>query len=384
MRMIWASLILAAAVVTGPATGQSAGEAPQLETVVEGLEYPWSLAFLPDGRMLVTEKPGRLRIVTPDGEVSDPVNGVPAVLWSGQGGLLDVAISPDFATDGEVFLTWSAGEPYDNTLYLGRGRIEGEALSDFETLFEAAPHRRSNVHYGGRITFLPGGITGHRAGSHAPIPETLVLGIGDGFDFREQAQNPASHLGSFVRLTLDGEPMPSPFEGAAPGIFSIGHRNPQAVLYDAVDGVLYANEHGPRGGDEINILIEGRNYGWPIVSQGTDYTGALVTPFDTYDGMIEPLHAWTPSIAPAGMALYRGDMFPEWEGDLLVAALIAGDADTPSGHVRRVDLEAGEVVGEEILFGELEARIRDVRVAPDGAIWLLTDEADGRLVRVSR
>jgi len=384
MRMIWASLALVAAVMTGPAIGQSERRAPELDTVAEGLEYPWSLAFLPDGRMLVTEKPGRLRIVTPDGDLSTPVSGVPDVLWSGQGGLLDVALAPDFADNQEVYLTWSAGEPDDNTLYLGRGRFEGEALQDFEILFEAAPHRQSNVHYGGRISFLPGSITDHRADSHAPVPETLVLGIGDGFDFREQAQIPSSHLGSFVRLTLDGRPMPSPFEGAAPGVFSIGHRNPQAVLFDPVSGILYANEHGPRGGDEINVLIEGRNYGWPIVSEGTDYTGALVTPFEAYAGMAEPLHVWTPSIAPAGMALYRGNMFPEWEGDLLVAALIAGDADTPSGHVRRVDLQSGDVVGEAILFGELEARIRDVRVAPDGAVWLLTDEADGRLVRVSR
>ncbi len=384
MRMIWASLAVAASVMTGPAVGQSSGSAPDMETVVEGLEYPWSLAFLPDGRMLVTEKPGRLRVVTPQGDVSDPVSGVPAVLWSGQGGLLDVALSPDFADNRAVYLTWSAGEPNNNTLYLGRGRLEGESLQDLEILFEAVPQRRSNVHYGGRISFLPGNITDHRADSHAPVPETLVLGIGDGFDFREQAQIPSSHLGSFVRLTLDGVPMPSPFEGAAPGVFSIGHRNPQAVLFDPVSGILFANEHGPRGGDEINVLIEGRNYGWPIVSNGIDYTGALVTPFDTYEGMAEPLHVWTPSIAPAGMALYRGGMFPEWDGDLLVAALIAGDADTPSGHVRRVDLQGGEVVGEEVLFGELEARIRDVRVAPDGAIWLLTDEPEGRLVRVSR
>ncbi|WP_291841965.1 PQQ-dependent sugar dehydrogenase [Maricaulis sp.] len=377
MRAVLASLIMMS-LLAAPVPAQTR------ETVVEGLEYPWSLAFLPDGRMLVTEKPGRLRIVTPEGMVSDPVSGVPDVLWSGQGGLLDVALSPYFENDSEVYLTWSAGSPDDNTLYLGRGRLEGQGLAGFEILFEATPQRSSNVHYGGRIAFLPGDITDHRPGSHAPIPDTLVLGIGDGFDFREQAQNPATHLGSFVRLTLDGRPMDSPFEGAAPGVFSIGHRNPQAVLYDARTGTLYSNEHGPRGGDEINILEAGANYGWPIVSRGIDYTGALVTPFETYDGMREPIHAWVPSIAPAGMALYRGDMFPEWEGDLLVAALIAGDADTPSGHVRRVDLEDGDVVGEDILFGELEARIRDVRVAPDGAIWLLTDEAEGRLVRVAR
>ena len=167
-------------------------------------------------------------------------------------------------------------------------------------------------------------------------------------------------------------------------MFSIGHRNPQAVVYDAASETIYAHEHGPQGGDEINVLEPGANYGWPIASYGIDYTGALVAPFERYDGMVEPILAWVPSIAPSGMAIYHGDMFPEWEGDLLVSALIAGDADTPSGHVRRVDLEGGAVVGQDVWFGELGARIRDVRVGPDGAIWLLTDAADGQLVRVSR
>jgi len=377
-RIILAAALMSASLPVGQVAAQT------VETIAGGLEYPWSFAFLPDGRMLVTEKPGRLRVVAADGVLSDPVRGVPEVLWSGQGGLLDVALSPDFEADRQVYLTWSAGEADDNTLYLGRGQLEAGALAGFEILFEATPNRRSNVHYGGRIAFLPGAITDHRPDRQAYRPATLILGIGDGFDFREQAQNSATHFGSFVRLTLDGEPMPSPFEGAAPGVFSVGHRNPQAVVYDASTGTLYSNEHGPRGGDEINILVEGRNYGWPISSHGVDYTGALVTPFASYDGMAEPLHVWTPSIAPAGMAIYRGGMFSEWDGDLLVAALVPGDADTPSGHVRRVDLDGGRVDGEEILFGEIEARIRDVRVARDGAIWLLTDEAEGRLIRVSR
>lgn len=349
-------------------------QAQTLHTVADGLEYPWSVAFLPDGRMLVTEKPGRLRIVDEDGLVPETVAGVPDVFYSGQGGLLDVALSPDFDEDGRVYLTWTAGPERNNTLHLGAGRLTGQALEDFEILFTASPSRRTNVHYGGRIAFLP---------DEAETPATLILGIGDGFDYREQAQNPGSHFGSFVRLTLDGEPLASSFPDAAPGVYSIGHRNPQAVVYDAASGILYANEHGPRGGDEINILVEGRNYGWPIVSQGIDYTGALVTPFDAYEGMQDPLVNWTPSIAPAGMAIYRGDVFQDWEGDLLVAALIAGDAGTPSGHVRRVELEDGEVVGQTILFGGLEARIRDVRVAPDGTVWLLTDDENGQLIQVT-
>ncbi len=368
MRRLLLGLMMAVS-LTGTGLAQTA------VTVADGLEYPWSIAFLPDGRMLVTEKPGRLRIVDANGLAPEPVAGVPDVLHSGQGGLLDVALSPDFENDNRIYLTWTAGAERNNTLHLGAGRLDGHALEDFGILFTATPSRRTNVHYGGRIAFLPG---------DDEQPASLLLGIGEGFDFREQAQNPASHFGSFVRLTLDGEPFPSPFPDAAPGVFSIGHRNPQAVVHDPVSGRIYANEHGPRGGDEINLLVEGRNYGWPIVSQGIDYTGALVTPFEAYEGMQDPLLNWTPSIAPAGMAIYRGDVFPEWEGDLLVAALIAGDAGTPSGHVRRVDLEGGEVVGQSILFGELEARIRDVRVAPDGTVWLLTDDENGQLVRVTR
>ena len=374
-----AAVLLAASLPLAPASAQYTSE-----TVAGRLEYPWSMAFLPDGRILVTEKPGRLRIIENGVLDPEPVEGVPDVLHSGQGGLLDVALSPDFETSRMVYLTWTAGPRRDNTLHLGRGRLEGGALTGFETIFEATPRRRTDVHYGGRIAFLPGEITDHRPDGGGLVPPTLVLGIGDGFDFREEAQRPQTHFGSFVRLTLDGRPMPSPFDDANWGVMTIGHRNPQAVVYDARSGTLFSNEHGPRGGDEINILMAGENYGWPIVSEGVDYSGALVTPFEDYPGMRDPLHAWTPSIAPSGMSVYRGSMFPEWDGDLLVSALIPGDASVPSGHVRRVDMEGGQVAGEEILFGEFERRIRDVRVAPDGAIWLLTDEPDGAAIRISR
>ena len=362
-------LALAGLLLSAPASAQT------IETRISGFEYPWSLAFLPDGRMLVTEKPGRLRLIDEAGLVDAPVSGVPEVFYSGQGGLLDVAVSLEFQSDGLIYLSWSGGRAGDNTLYLGRGQLVGDALVDFEVLFEATPRRRTDVHYGGRIALIPAG-SGEAA--------SLLLGIGDGFDYREEAQNPASHFGSFVHLLLDGQPARSAMEHSAPGVISIGHRNPQAIVYDAENRVAWSHEHGPRGGDEINVIETSTNYGWPITSHGVDYTGALVTPFQTYAGMAEPLHVWTPSIAPAGMALYRGGMFPEWDGDLLVAALIPGDADTPSGHVRRVDLEDDQVIGEEILFGEIGARIRDVRAGPDGAVWLLTDEADGRLIRVSR
>lgn len=366
---MWRSFLAAAGfVVLGSAA--LAQSAYQVETVTGGLEYPWAVAELPNGDLLVTEQPGRLRLIE-DGALRDrPLNGVPDVFYSGQGGLMDLALHPDFAENGLVYLTWSDGNLADNTLKLGRGRLAADGLAEFETIFAADLNRSTNVHYGARLAFLADG--------------SLLLGIGDGWDFREQAQRPASHYGTYVHLADDGTPMPSRFAGAAAGVFSIGHRNPQAVVRDPETGIVYSHEHGPRGGDEVNILVEGANYGWPITSHGVDYTGAVVTPFETYPGMSEPLVYWTPSIAPAGMAVYRGEMFADWDGDLLVTALIPGDAGTVSGHLRRVDLDGREVVGQDILLGELEARLRDVRVASDGALWVLTDEADGRLVRVFR
>jgi len=361
----WVFAVLAASVLSTAGFAQ-----PRHETVVEGLEFPWSLAFLPDGRMLVTEKPGRLRVIDETGLRAEPVSGVPDVLYSGQGGLMDVVLHPDFATNQIIYLTWSEGEVRDNTLKLGRGRLDGMDLVGFEEIFAAQPRRNTNVHYGARLAFLP--------------DTTLLLGIGDGFDHREEAQRPQTHYGTYVHLNADGSAMDGPFADAAPGVYTIGHRNPQAIAVDPVSGIVYSNEHGPRGGDEINILVEGRNYGWPIATHGVDYTGALVSPYTSYPGMEEPLLYWVPSIAPSSMAVYHGALFPEWEGDLLVTALIRGDAETASGHLRRIDLEDGEVVGQDVLLGDVEARMRFVTVAPDGTIYLLTDEPEGQLIRLTR
>ena len=342
----------------------------RVETIASGLSDAWSIAFLPDGQALVTQKTGTLvRLDLTDGSTHN-IAGLPPVFVSGQGGLMDVVPHPDFTANRLVYLTWSRGTVRDNTLVLGRGRFQGDQLVDFEEIFVAEPSRSTNVHYGARLTFL--------------VDNTLLLAIGDAFDFREQAQRPQSHLGSIVHLQDDGTPVATVFEGGAPGVYSIGHRNPQAILRDPATDIIYSSEHGPRGGDEINIIEPGRNYGWPITTHGVDYSGAIVTPYQSYDGMTEPLLHWTPSIAPAGMAIYRGDMFPDWDGDLLIAALIAGDAGTSSGHVRRVDMEDGGVAGQEILLGDLGVRIRDVRVAPDGSIYVLTDREDGRVLRLVR
>ena len=361
----WIFALLAAAMLSPASLAQL-----RHETVTAGLEFPWSLAFLPDGRVLVTEKPGRLRLVENGVLRAEPVSGVPEVLFSGQGGLLDVVLHPDFASNHLVYLTWSEGSSRDNTLRLGRGRLEGDVLVDFEAIFTAQPRRDTDVHYGARLAFLP--------------DNSILLGIGDGFDYREEAQRAASHFGSYVHLREDGSPVASPFPDAAPGVYTIGHRNPQAITVDPVTGIVYSNEHGPRGGDEINILVEGRNYGWPVATYGVDYTGALVSPYTSYPGMEEPLLYWVPSIAPSSMTIYRGAMFAEWDGDLLVTALIRGDAEVASGHLRRVDLEDGAVVGQDVLLGDVEARMRFVTVAPDGSVYLLTDEPEGRLIRLYR
>ena len=371
-RILLASLAALLTAAPGAAQTETHSDLPagaQVESVVSGLEHPWGLAFLPDGDLLVTEKPGRLRWVREGALVETPVTGGPDVLYSGQGGLLDIALHPDFQTNRLVYLSWSAGEPRSNTLHLGRGRFEDGALTGFEEIFAAEPIRPTDVHYGARFAFLADG--------------TILLGIGDGFDFREEAQRPASHYGAYVHLTQDGAPASQAVEGGAPGVYTIGHRNPQAVAVDRDTGIVWSNEHGPQGGDEINILRPGANYGWPIASFGVNYTGALVTPFDHYEGMEDPVHYWVPSIAPAGMAVYRGEMFPEWDGDLLVAALIAGDADG-AGHVRRVDVEGETVRGEEVFLNQRGWRVRDVRVAPDGSIYILTDNGDDAIWRLSR
>lgn len=339
------------------------------EILASGLDYPWAVAELPDGDFLITEKSGALRWIE-DGVLRDaPVASVPAVTYSGQGGLLDIVLHPDYAENGWIYLTWSAGTQRDNTLKLGRGRFENGALVSFEEIFSAQPHRPTDVHYGGRLAFLDDG--------------SLLLGIGDGFDLREQAQVPGNHYGTFVRLADDGTPYAPEVEGGAPGVYSFGHRNPQAIVFDAASGTIYAHEHGPRGGDEINILEAGGNYGWPIVSRGIDYTGALVTPFQAYAGMIDPLHDWTPSIAPSAMVFYDAGLFDAWRGDLLVTALISGESDSVSGHLRRIDLEGGQVAGEYVLLGERGSRLRDVFVASDGSVLVLTDSEAGQLLRLT-
>jgi glucose/arabinose dehydrogenase len=350
-----------AALATG--IGSCHADVPyNLETVATGLETPWSVAFLPDGSYLVTELPGRLRHVSAVGKVSEALSGVPGVYFAGQGGLFDVVLHPDFASNRWVYLSYAEGVPKDNGTAIARGRLGESGLQDVEVVFRAPTRKDTPVHYGGRMAFLPDG--------------SLLLTTGDGFNYREAAQDVSSTLGKLLRMTDEGQPAAgNPFP-ESPYVYSYGHRNPQGLAV-AADGTIWLHEHGPRGGDEVNRIEPGVNYGWPAITFGLDYSGAIISPHTAWPGMAQPQHYWVPSIAPSGLAVYEGDMFPEWRGDLLVGALV-------NQEVRRLDVVNGETGSEEALFGELKARVRDVRVGPDGAIYILTNGVPGELIRVSR
>ena len=337
----------------------------QVELVAEGLATPWDMAFLPDGSALVTERNGGVKWLR-DGVLLDVAGGPDDVFAQGQAGLFDLALSPAFATDGLVYLSYASGTADANTPALYRARFENGALVDGETLFRAEPMRDTDAHYGARLALLPDG--------------TLLMTAGEGFAYREEAQVRSNHLGALLRLNPDGSaPADNPFfdeGGAAAFVYSYGHRNMQGIVIDPESGVVWTHEHGPQGGDELNRITPGDNYGWPIATLGLDYNGARISPFFDHDGFHAPDWVWTPSIAPSGLALYDGDLFADWQGDLLVSAL-AGQA------VHRLDLETGQVVAEERLLSERGQRIRQVLSGPDGAIWLLAESPQGQILRLT-
>lgn len=338
----------------------------QVETVAEGLEFPWSLAFLPDGGMLVTERTGRLRHINAEGALQDAaIEGVPEAFISGQAGLFEVALDPEYASTKRIFLSYACGTLEANHTCLSSATFNGSELAQAKELFRVQPAKAGTAHYGGRIAFLP--------------DHSLLLSLGDGFDYREEAQKTTSHIGSIVRLKRDGSvPEDNPYvgqEGALPELYSIGHRNAQGIVYDAQSNRVISHEHGPRGGDELNLVEPGNNYGWPKITYGVDYNGSIISPHTALPGLRQPLVQWTPSIAPSGMAFYRGDLFPQWRDSLMISTLAAR-------NVRRVELDGGQVVGQEALFEELGARFRDVRSGPDGALYLLTDASDGKVLKV--
>jgi len=377
MRMApLAAASMAAILAAGTAGAQDTitTEGPEITvaTVADGLSHPWALAFLPDGSMLVTERPGRMRHVTQDGKISDPLSGLPEVDNRRQGGLLDVAIDPDFADSRLVY--WSYAEPGDDgttSTAVARGRLSDDmtGFSDVEVIFSQKPKVASTAHYGSRLVFDGEG--------HLYV----TLGERSARAFRGQAQDLDSHLGKIVRLNPDGSvPDDNPFvgqEGALPEIWSYGHRNVQAAALNPESGKVWSIEHGPRGGDELNIPEPGKNYGWPVVSYGVNYDGSPVGSGEQQaEGMVGPVYQWTPVIAPSGMIFYEGEMFPDWRGDLFVGGLA-------SRALVRLELDGDEVTHEERLLTDRGARFRDVAEGPDGAIWLVTDEDNGAILKVS-
>ncbi len=348
-------------------------DAPAVDTgykateVAKGLDHPWSMAFLPDGSILVTEREGRLRLIKNGQLETQPIAGVPPVHTGSQAGLFDVVLHPKFAENSFLYLTYANGTDAANATRVARARFDGTALQDLKVIFEAKPSKDTNNHYGARMAFLADG--------------TFALTIGDGFEYREKAQDINSDLGKIVRLNDDGSvPKDNPFVGAIGvtnfDVYTLGHRNEQGLAYDPVTNRLYETEHGPQGGDELNIIAPGRNYGWPVITYGMDYTGAYVSPFTERHGMMQPVAVWTPSMAPSGLAIYRGDKFPQWNGDAFVGALA-------HKHLRRVDLDdQGHALGEQRLLTKLDKRIRDVRVSPDGYIYVTTDDASGSVFKI--
>ncbi|MEX2453789.1 MAG: PQQ-dependent sugar dehydrogenase [Rhodospirillaceae bacterium] len=344
----------------------------RVETFAAGLSSPWGLDFLPDGRIVVTEKPGRLRIVGTDGTLSPPIEGVPEVDARGQGGMLDVTLHPDFADNRLVYLAFSEPGPNGtNSTAVVRGALNaaGTALEKVETVFSQEPKVASIQHYGARIVFAPDGkmfvTTGDRSDSR----------------FRDQAQDLNSHLGKVIRLHDDGRvPDDNPFVGRTnlrPEIWSYGHRNIQGAAIHPDSGNLWAIEHGPRGGDEINIPAAGKNYGWPVVSHGVEYSGGPVgSGRKEAPGMIDPIVTWTPVIAPGGMKFYSADAFPAWRGNLLISGL-------RSQALVRLELDGEAVTHEERLLTSLDKRIRDVAVGHEGAVYVLTDESDGEILQIT-
>jgi glucose/arabinose dehydrogenase len=350
-----------------PALGASAY---QVETVASGLDHPWSLAWLPDGRMLVTERPGRLRIVGKDGKLFPPLAGMPQVVNEDQGGLLDVALDPAFAANGLIYFTYleprSGG---DDAITIARARLANwqtaPQLDQLKVLLRTHPPTTGGLNVGSRLAFGPDG--------------KLYVTIGDRAELRDQAQSLASDLGKVLRINPDGSiPKDNPFvgqSGTLPEIYSLGHRNPEGLAVQPGAGALWELEHGAKGGDEVNLVQPGRNYGWPVITYGVDYSGEKIGIGTKKPGLEQPVYYWDPSIAPSGLTFYNGALFPSWKGCLFVGALKAE-------RLVRLRLAHDRVIGEEVLLSELHERIRDVRQGPDGALYVLTDNTAGRILKL--
>ena len=378
LALIRPAIVALALLTCLPAQAQTVVRAPSsagplgVETVATGLENPWGLAFLPDGRMLVTERPGRLRVISRSGTISAPVAGMPPVFAQGQGGLLDIALAPDFEMSRMIYFSYAEPREGASGTTVARAKLVEDAgntrVDNVEVIFRQNPAAGGSSHYGSRLVF-------GRDGS-------LFITLGDRYAYRDQAQQLGSHLGKIVRIWPDGSvPDDNPFAkspNARPEIWSYGHRNVQGAALDPATGRLWTIEHGARGGDELNHPEAGKNYGWPVITYGRDYSGQPIGEGQSKAGMEQPVKYWDPSFAPSGLAFYTASLFPEWKGDLFTGGL------SGARLVRlKLDPTRQSVVEEEVLLAEFGERIRDVRQGPDGALWLLTDDADGRLLRIA-
>ena len=342
------------------------------EVVTRGLRNPWSLEFLPDGAILVAEKPGAMRIVTRDGQIGDPIEGVPKVVFGGDAGLLDIALDPSFGTSRLVYFAFVEPREGDgNGVAVAKARLSDgrRALEDLAVILRVEPAVCGMAHYGSRLLFDPGG--------------KLLVSLSERMfnPYRDQAQALDSRMGKILRINADGTPAPgNPFAstpGALPEVWSFGMRNPQGLAFHPQTGELWEAEHGPQAGDEVNVIGPGKNYGWPTITYGTEYDGREINGGATAKGgMEQPVYYWDPAIAPSGIAFYSADLIPEWKGNLFVAAL-AGQ------HVSRLVLDGRAVIGEERLLLDQRQRMRDVKQGPDGALWVVTDDRDGRLIRIA-
>jgi glucose/arabinose dehydrogenase len=347
------------------ASSEQATAGYKIETVADGLDYPWSIAFLPGGDHLVALRVGEVRRISAAGVVGAPLTGLPDTYVASQGGYFDIVLDPDYVSNKTVYLSFAHGTASENGTRIVKGTLGETSVEDVQTLFTVSPLKDTPVHYGGKMIFL--------------ADKTLMMTTGDGFEYREAAQDKFSLLGKIIRINKDGSiPADNPYADGSQGhpkVWSYGHRSPQGLVLDDTTGIVYMHEHGAQGGDELNAVLPARNYGWPAVTKGINYSGAYVSPLQSAPGIEEPLTYWVPSIAPSGLAIYDGAAFPQWQGDLFVGALV-------DQEVRHIKLEAGKVVSEVPIFTEIAARIRDIRVGPDGFLYILTDSDSGKVLRV--
>ena len=356
------SFLLTLAISTGSLSAQASYS---LETVAENLNFPWSIAFTPEGDYLVAMRSGVVRRISAAGEVSPALQGLPASYVLSQGGYFDITLDPGFTDNQRIYLSFAYGTPELNGTRIVTGRLNGNRVENVTPIFTVSPLKDTAVHYGGKMLFLPDG--------------TLVMTTGDGFEYREAAQDTFNLMGKIIRIHSDGSiPADNPYASNGLGnaaVWSYGHRNPQGLALDKMSGRLYSHEHGAKGGDELNLIKPDTNYGWPAVTKGVNYSGAYVSPLRSAPGIEEPLTYWDPSIGASGLAIYDGDAFPNWRGKLFIGALV-------DKEVRMLTLSDGRVVDEQAMFGEIGARIRDVRTGPDGMLYLLTDSEQGKVIRV--